>query len=144
MTDPSHNADGPVGKAERVAMIVQRVLDSLKGMSTVLVNWLPGMTRHEELQFRDVISWFVQRKKVKNGDESIVAFTWLLRPEMAGDARVGPEFAWVKKSTAPVMMIQGFYDVRNEKLLEARVMEGGQMDPDLVEAHSAKPVVIYE
>jgi hypothetical protein len=77
-----------------------------------------------EITYRQIIDWFVQRKHLKT--KQIIAFTL---KQTQGNQNV---------------ILQGFFNIKTEELLEGRKLLGNQIDDELAELHQSKPLVIYE
>lgn len=104
---------------------LERTINNYFGQNNYSYN-SPDVISTNEITYRQIIDWFVQRKDLKNANQNCLAFTLK------------------KREGNHYVICQGFFDLNTEQLLGGRKISAYSIEPELEELHQGKPLVIYE
>lgn len=91
------------------------------GMAIAVVTYV--VTRFHE----HIVSWFQERSEEINADETKIAFT--LKEKMA---------------SGECAFVQGIFDKKTDKIVDAQRIKSQQVDDEIREIHSTKTLAIYQ
>jgi hypothetical protein len=94
------------------------------------------------ITIRRIVSWFRNREQIKAGNAGAIAFTLADRLENKRYTEVTGVFGGTPKRN---QIVQGFYDTRTGRLLDARAIASSEVaEQQVVEQHEAgEGLVIY-
>lgn len=105
---------------------------------------LSGAERFRTFRWPDLVEWFVKRADRKTGNPDVVAFAMLRRPEPDGPRADAAPLQAESDSSAPVLLVQGFFNSKTSRVIECRLVEAHDIDDEVRAALSRNEVVIFE
>lgn len=99
------------------------------------------MTSVIAITMRRIIDWFQDRRKIKENNKDAIAFTLAHKLEGKQYSEVPGVFKNTRRDNE---IVQGFYDRRSGKVLDARALSSNETsDPEVVKRHKEHGLAIY-
>jgi hypothetical protein len=107
-----------------------KIIKAIPSLLTVIISAVKELSVNlastDELSFNHVVTWFKNRKDLKNSNENNIAFSLI---DKKGDNFV---------------IIIGIFNKENGQILDAEKIVARQLDAKLAEAHENNGLVLYE
>jgi len=89
----------------------------------------------------EIFDWFRSRSHLRTTDKDIIAFT--LKEALASGKHSTVKGAFAS-SDKQYKVVQGFFNTKTGKLVDARQIHSDRIDAKVREAHSSEALAIYE